>query len=125
MYMSDNALLEKLETFYIRFHEIGQLITDPEVIQDINRFVKLNKEYRDLEQIVEAANELKNAVKLREEAEEILEHESDKELREMAQLELDELLERIPEMENRVKMLFWLLMPLLPNSMKTASMNLR
>lgn len=43
---------------------------------------------------MEAANELKNAVKLREEAEEILEHESDKELREMAQLELDELSER-------------------------------
>ena len=53
--MSDNSLLEKLETFYIRFREIGQLITDPEVIQDMNRFVKLNKEYRDLEQIVEAA----------------------------------------------------------------------
>lgn len=45
--MSDNSLLEKLETFYIRFREIGQLITDPEVIQDMNRFVKLNKEYRD------------------------------------------------------------------------------
>ena len=40
--MSDNSLLEKLETFYIRFREIGQLITDPEVIQDMNRFVKLN-----------------------------------------------------------------------------------
>ena len=60
--MSDNSLLEKLETFYIRFREIGQLITDPEVIQDMNRFVKLNKEYRDLEQIVEAGDELKRAV---------------------------------------------------------------
>ena len=122
MYMSDNALLEKLETFYIRFHEIGQLITDPEVIQDINRFVKLNKEYRDLEQIVEAANELKNAVKLREEAEEILEHESDKELREMAQLELDELSERIPEMENRVKML---LIPADPEDSKNVILEIR
>ena len=44
--MSDNSLLEKLETFYIRFREIGQLITDPEVIQDMNRFVKLWKELK-------------------------------------------------------------------------------
>ncbi|WP_294140861.1 peptide chain release factor 1 [uncultured Sanguibacteroides sp.] len=120
--MSDNALLEKLETFYIRFREIGQLITDPEVIQDINRFVKLNKEYRDLEQIVEAADELKNAVKLREEAEEILEHENDKELREMAQLELDELLEKIPEIENRVKML---LIPADPEDSKNVILEIR
>lgn len=122
MYMSDNALLEKLETFYIRFREIGQLITDPEVIQDISRFVKLNKEYRDLEQIVEAADELKNAVKLREEAEEILEHENDKELREMAQLELDELLEKIPEIENRVKML---LIPADPEDSKNVILEIR
>ena len=66
--MSDNSLLEKLETFYIRFREIGQLITDPEVIQDMNRFVKLNKEYRDLEQIVVAGDELKRAVSSYDEA---------------------------------------------------------
>ena len=82
--MSDNSLLEKLETFYIRFREIGQLITDPEVIQDMNRFVKLNKEYRDLEQIVEAGDELKRAVSSYDEAQEILNTETDKELKEMA-----------------------------------------
>ena len=60
--MSDNSLLEKLETFYIRFREIGQLITDPEVIQDMNRFVKLNKEYRDLDEIVEAGDELRSLI---------------------------------------------------------------
>ena len=79
--MSDNSLLEKLETFYIRFREIGQLITDPEVIQDMNRFVKLNKEYRDLEQIVEAGDELKRAVSSYDEAQEILNTETDKELK--------------------------------------------
>ena len=60
--MSDNSLLEKLETFYIRFREIGQLITDPEVIQDMTRFVKLNKEYRDLDEIVEAGDELRSLI---------------------------------------------------------------
>ena len=86
--MSDNSLLEKLETFYIRFREIGQLITDPEVIQDMNRFVKLNKEYRDLEQIVEAGDELKRAVSSYDEAREILNTETDKELKEMAEMEM-------------------------------------
>ena len=89
--MSDNSLLEKLEVFYIRFREIGQLITDPEVIQDMNRFVKLNKEYRELEQIVEAGDELKSAVKSYDEAQEILNTENDKELREMAEMEIEEL----------------------------------
>lgn len=103
--MSDNSLLEKLETFYIRFREIGQLITDPEVIQDMNRFVKLNKEYRDLEQIVEAGDELKRAVSSYDEAQEILNTETDKELKEMAEMEIEELDAKIPELESKVKML--------------------
>ena len=120
--MSDNSLLEKLEVFYIRFHEIGQLITDPEVIQDMNRFVKLNKEYRDLEQIVEAGNELKSAVKSYDEAQEILETESDKELREMAEMEVEELEEKIPEMENKIKML---LVPADPEDSKNVILEIR
>ena len=49
------TLLEKLEGLLIRFEEIGTLITDPAVIGDMKRFVKLTKEYRDLEKISEAA----------------------------------------------------------------------
>ena len=48
------TLLEKLEGLLIRFEEIGTLITDPAVIGDMKRFVKLTKEYRDLEKISEA-----------------------------------------------------------------------
>ena len=58
----DNSLLEKLETFYIRFREIGQLITDPEVIQDMKRYVRLTKEYKDLEQITAAGDQYKKAL---------------------------------------------------------------
>ncbi len=120
--MSDNSLLEKLETFYIRFREIGQLITDPEVIQDMNRFVKLNKEYRDLEQIVEAGDELKSAVKSYDEAQEILESETDKELREMAEMEIEELDAKIPEIESKVKML---LVPADPEDSKNVILEIR
>ena len=120
--MSDNSLLEKLETFYIRFREIGQLITDPEVIQDMNRFVKLNKEYRDLEQIVEAGDELKRAVSSCDEAQEILNTETDKELKEMAEMEIEELDAKIPELESKVKML---LVPADPEDSKNVILEIR
>ena len=120
--MSDNSLLEKLETFYIRFREIGQLITDPEVIQDMNRFVKLNKEYRDLEQIVEAGDELKRAVSSYNEAQEILNTETDKELKEMAEMEIEELDVKIPELESKVKML---LVPADPEDSKNVILEIR
>ena len=120
--MSDNSLLEKLETFYIRFREIGQLITDPEVIQDMNRFVKLNKEYRDLEQIVVAGDELKRAVSSYDEAREILNTETDKELKEMAEMEIEELDAKIPELESKVKML---LVPADPEDSKNVILEIR
>ena len=120
--MSDNSLLEKLETFYIRFREIGQLITDPEVIQDMNRFVKLNKEYRDLEQIVEAGDELKRAVSSYDEAQEILNTETDKELKERAEMEIEELDAKIPELESKVKML---LVPADPEDSKNVILEIR
>lgn len=120
--MSDNSLLEKLETFYIRFREIGQLITDPEVIQDMNRFVKLNKEYRDLEQVVEAGDELKRAVSSYDEAQEILNTETDKELKEMAEMEIEELDAKIPELESKVKML---LVPADPEDSKNVILEIR
>ena len=120
--MSDNSLLEKLETFYIRFREIGQLITDPEVIQDMNRFVKLNKEYRDLEQIVEAGDELKRAVSSYDEAREILNTETDKELKEMAEMEIEELDAKSPELESKVKML---LVPADPEDSKNVILEIR
>lgn len=120
--MSDNSLLEKLETFYIRFREIGQLITDPEVIQDMNRFVKLNKEYRDLEQIVEAGDELKRAVSSYDEAQEILNTETDKELKEMAEMEIEELGAKIPELESKVKML---MVPADPEDSKNVILEIR
>ena len=47
--MSNNSLLDKLETIQFRFEEVATLITDPETIADQRRYVKLTKEYKDLE----------------------------------------------------------------------------
>ena len=67
----------------------------------MNRFVKLNKEYRDLEQIVEAGDELKRAVSSYDEAQEILNTETDKELKEMAEMEIESWMPRFPNWSRR------------------------
>ena len=118
----NNSLLEKLETFYIRFKEIGQLITDPEVIQDMPRYVRLTKEYKDLEEITAAGDRYKVALKTLEEAREILAMEDDKELREMAELEEAEWSEKLPQMEQDIKML---LIPADPEDSKNAILEIR
>lgn len=118
----DNPLLEKLETFYIRFKEIGQLITDPEVIQDMERYVRLTKEYKDLEAITVAADKYKQALATLEESREILATEEDKELREMAEMEIGELTERLPQMEQDIKML---LVPADPEDSKNVILEIR
>lgn len=117
-----NPLLEKLETFYIRFKEIGQLITDPEVIQDMERYVRLTKEYKDLQQVVEAADSYKNALSTIEESKEILDTEDDKELREMAQEEIETLTDELPKMEQNIKML---LVPADPEDSKNIILEIR
>ena len=118
----DNPLLEKLETFYIRFKEIGQLITDPEVIQDMERYVRLTKEYKDLEAITVAADKYKQALGTLEETREILESEEDKELKEMAEMEIEELTEKLPQMEQDIKML---LVPADPEDSKNVILEIR
>lgn len=118
----DHSLIDKLETFYIRFKEIGQLITDPEVIQDMKRYVRLTKEYKDLEAITIAGDRYKAAVRALEEARGILAEEEDGELREMAAAEADELEEKLPQMEQDIKML---LIPADPEDGKNAILEIR
>lgn len=118
----ENPLLEKLETYYIRFKEIGQLITDPEVIGDMERYVKLTKEYKELEAITSAADLYKKALATGEESRSILDSEEDAELKEMAQLELEELSEKLPEMEQHIKLL---LVPADPEDSKNVILEIR
>lgn len=118
----NNPLVEKLENYYIRFKEIGQLITDPEVIQDMERYVRLTREYKELEAITAAADRYKRALQTLEESREILENEKDEELREMAQVEIEELTEQLPQMEQEIKLL---LVPADPEDSKNAILEIR
>ena len=103
--MAKTPLLERLEGLDARFEEIGTLITDPAVIADMKRYVKLSKEYKDLEQLLKAANKYKNLLNGIDEARLILETETDEDLREMAKEELEANTEAVPKMEEEIKLL--------------------
>ncbi|MBZ4676874.1 MAG: peptide chain release factor 1 [Anaerophaga sp.] len=118
----DNSLLEKLEALRLRFEEVGQMITDPAVIADQKRYVKLNKEYRELEEIVEMGKQYKNLVDNIDSSRKMLKEEDDEEMRALAREELAELEEKKPEMEEKIKML---LLPGDPEDSKNAVMEIR
>ncbi|NLX67525.1 MAG: peptide chain release factor 1 [Bacteroidales bacterium] len=120
--MSTNSLLDKLEHLVTRFEEVGTLITDPEVISDMGRYVKLNKEYSDLQKIVAVRNEYKNALESVSEAKAILANESDTDLRQLANEELSSHNEKIPLLEEKIKLL---LIPADPEDAKDVVMEIR
>lgn len=115
-------ILEKLEGVKLRFEEVGQLITDPEVISDMKRYVKLNKEYKDLEPLVEAYEKYKNILSNIKDAKEILATEKDEEMRDMAKMELDELEGQVEPLEEEIKIL---LLPKDPEDDKNAILEIR
>ncbi len=117
-----NLLVNKLEGLFVKFKEVGTLITDPEVMQDMKRYVKLTREYKELETITQVASKYKNALATIEESKEILATETDAELKELAKAELSELEDILPDMEQEIKML---LVPSDPEDAKNAILEIR
>jgi len=115
-------MLEKLEAVYAHFKEIELLLSSPEISSDVQRFTKLNKEYRDLEEIVESYFEYKNLSQRIDEAKDILKNEKDRELRNMAKDELDELEPKIPLLEEVIRIQ---LLPKDPEDAKPAVVEIR
>lgn len=120
--MSDNMILDRLESVRLRFDEVSQKITDPEVIADMKTYVRLNKEYRDIEPLVKTYEDYKNVLSNIENAREILATEKDEEMKEMAKMELDELTSRLGPLEENIKLL---LLPADPEDDKNAIMEIR
>ena len=120
--MSENTLLSRLEGLQLRFEEVGLLITDPAVIGDMKRFVKLTKEYRDLEKISKATLRYKQVLGTIEEARATLETENDAEMKEMAKEELDNCNSTLPALEEEIKLL---LIPADPEDGKNAIVEIR
>lgn len=120
--MAQTPLLERLEGLDSRFEEIGTLITDPSVISDMKRYVKLSKEYKDLEQLLGVAQRYKKLMSDIEAAKKMLEDEADDELRAMAKEEIDNNSTELPRLEESIKLL---LIPEDPEDGRNAIMEIR
>ncbi len=118
--MSD--LLKKYEGIKLRFEEVSNLIVDPDVISDVKRYVKLNKEYKDLKKIVDVFEQYKNVVDNIRSAKEILGSNEDAELKEMAKMELEELEPKKEKLEEEIKIL---LIPKDPEDSKNVIIEIR
>lgn len=115
-------LLDKLAGIAARFDEVGRLITEPDVVNDMKRYIQLNKEYKELTKVVAFYNEYKNVTENIDSAKKLLEVEKDEEMREMAKEEVDTLTRRWEEMEEEIKVL---LLPIDPQDAKNAIVEVR
>lgn len=120
--MTDNQLLSRLEGLDGRFEEVSTLITDPSVISDQARYVKLTKEYKDLEKILDATKRYRTILASIEESKNILAKENDEELREMAKEELESSMSLLPKLEEEIKLL---LIPSDPDDSKNCIVEIR
>ena len=120
--MAENALLQRLEGLDARFEEIGTLITDPNVIADQRRYVKLTKEYKSLETLLNATNRYRKLLEDIEQAKLVLESETDEDLRAMAREEIDANQAEVPKMEEEIKLL---LIPEDPEDSKNVVLEIR
>ncbi len=115
-------MIQKLEEIKHRFEEVGLLLVQPEIIQDIKKYMGLNKEYKDLEKIVLKYNQYSDALNHQQQAKEVLEKEKDQDLRAMAKEELDELAPKIELYEGELKEM---LIPKDPNDDKNIILEIR
>ncbi|WP_370088347.1 peptide chain release factor 1 [Ekhidna sp.] len=115
-------MIEKLEEIKHRFEEVGQLIVQPDIVTDMDKYGKLNKEYKDLEKIVVKYKEFTQASSNLKNAKEVLANEKDPEFREMAKAEIDELEPQIESLEEELKIM---LIPKDPNDSKNVILEIR
>ena len=115
-------ILDKLESIKNRWIEIGNQMSNPGVMEDMKRYVQLNKDYKDLEPIVAAYNEYKNILDSIDNTKEILNTEKDPEFRAMAKEELDELAPKRESWEEKIRML---LIPKDPQDTKNSVVEIR
>lgn len=120
--MSDNSLLSRLEGLKIKYEEIGQQITDPQVMTDMKRYVSLNKEYKELQPIVETGEKYRIATANLSEARDMFQNEKDDEMRQIAREEVSTLEPYVEQLEEEIKVL---LIPADPQDSKNAVLEIR
>jgi peptide chain release factor 1 len=115
-------MLDKLEAIYKRWEEIGKQVADPEVMSDMKRYIKLSKDFKELQPIIDAYKEYKLVMDNITSTKEILSKEKDDEFREMAKLELDELVSNRDKMEEDIRIM---LIPADPEDGKNSLVEIR
>ena len=115
-------MLEKIQIIKQRFDEINDLIIQPEVISDQKRYIKINKEYKDLKKILDKTQVYETLISNIEEAQDIISDSSDSEMIEMAKLQLDESKQQLPKVEEEIK---FLLIPKDPEDSKNVVIEVR
>ena len=120
--MATTTLLEKLEGLQARFEEVSTLITDPSVIADQQRYVRLTKEYKELEDLMAARKEYATLLTSLDECKQLIVNEQDPELKEMAREELAAAEQRLPQLEEEIKLM---LVPKDPEDGKNAILEIR
>ncbi|MEQ5789617.1 peptide chain release factor 1 [Muricauda sp. NFXS6] len=115
-------MLDKLNIVKQRFDEVSDLIIQPDIISDQKRYVKLNKEYKDLKLLSDKRDEYITLTNNIQEAEEIIADGSDAEMLEMAKMQLDEAKSALPKLEEEIK---YLLIPKDPEDEKNVVMEIR
>lgn len=115
-------MLDKLNVIFQRFNEVNDLIIQPDVISDNKRYVLLNREYKSLQPLVEARDRYLELSSRIEEAKWVLKEEKDQDFKDMAKMELDEILPVFKELEEDIKVL---LIPKDPEDDKNALVEIR
>jgi peptide chain release factor 1 len=115
-------MLDKLEAIKIRFDEVGKQITDPEIIGDVKKFIRLNKEYKDLEPLMDAYSRYLHVIQRIRSAKEVLDNEKDADFRDLAKEELTEAEEIKNSLEEEIRIL---LIPKDPEDGKSCVMEIR
>lgn len=117
-----NSLLEKLDGLTARFEEVSTLITDPSVIADQQRYVRLTKEYKELENLMTAKKEYEELLTNLDGSKQILLSEDDAEMKELAREEVAACEARLPQLEEEIKIM---LVPKDPEDSKNAILEIR
>ena len=115
-------MLEKIQIIKQRFDEINDLIIQPDVISDQKRYIKINKEYKDLKKILDKTQVYETLISNIEEAQDIISDSSDSEMIEMAKLQLEESKQQLPKVEKEIK---FLLIPKDPEDSKNVVIEVR
>ncbi|MDD3738332.1 MAG: peptide chain release factor 1 [Lentimicrobiaceae bacterium] len=115
-------MLDKLQAIYERFLDIEKQMSNPDVMQDMKTYIKLSKDHKDLQPIIENYKVYKNIIDSIETGKLILEEEKDEEMREFAKTELDDLLEKKEELEEEIRLQ---LIPGDPQDSKNAIVEIR